>query len=122
MDILVFTIVSVLVSIFGFGVWANSTENACWKGEATTAFEKYSSLKTRSAILGAATSRDLDVLNSKQNLVEILEHEFNGCSLGSNGSTVLRFYFDDAHKLTMTQVFRRYGGVSEMQLIEERKF
>jgi hypothetical protein len=78
------------------------------------------SLKSRTAILRAAT--DSEVLESKSNLVEVLEHEFNGCSLGSNGSTVLRFYFNDSNKLTMMQAFRRYGGVSEMQLIEERKW
>lgn len=115
-DILILAI----LGIFGVGVWANSTENSCWKYEATSSFEKYSSLKTRTAVLRAATNSE--VLDSRSNPVEILEHEFNGCSLGSNGSTVLRFYFDDANKLIMMQAFRRYGGVSEMQLIDERKF
>ncbi len=113
-------LVLAIATIFGFGIWANSTENSCWKYEATTAFEKYGSLKSRAAVLRAAN--DSEVLESKANLVEVLEHEFNGCSLGSNGSTVLRFYFSDSNKLTMMQAFRRYGGVSEMQLIEERRF
>jgi hypothetical protein len=117
----------VILIIAGGGLyWADSTEDACWKNEATQAFEKYSSLKTRSAILRASASTGSDVMNSKSNLVEVLEKEFNGCSLGSNGSTVLRFYFDDANKLTMMQAFRHYSGVSDpnyqMQLIEKRKF
>lgn len=117
-------LILIVLGIAGVGVWANSTENTCWKYEATTAFEKYGSLKTRSAVLRAAANSE--VLESESNLVEILEREYNGCSLGSNGSTVLRFYFDDMNKLTMMQAFRHYSGVSDpnlrMQLIEERKF
>ena len=116
LEILGFTI----AAIFGLGIWAESTESSCWKYEATTAFEKYGSLKSRAAILSAATERE--VLETKSTLVEVLEHEFNGCSLGSNGDTVLRFTFDDSQKLILMQAFKRYGGVNEMQLIEERKF
>ncbi|MEK6743382.1 MAG: hypothetical protein AABZ15_07230 [Nitrospirota bacterium] len=120
-----FVLAFLTIAVVG-GCWIARTEDTCWKNEATQAFEKYSSLKTRSAILRASASTGSDVMNSKSSQVEVLEKEFNGCSLGSNGNTVLRFYFDDANKLTMMQAFRHYSGVSDpdyqMQLIEERKF
>lgn len=120
MNILIF----IVIGIASVGVWANHTENTCWEDQATTAFTKYGSLKTRSAITLAA--KDNEILESKPNMIEVLEKEYNGCSLGSNGSTILRFHFDDKNKLTMMQAFRHYTGVSDqqlrMQLIEERIF
>jgi hypothetical protein len=117
---------AILIIAGGGLYWADSTEDTCWKNEAAQAFGKYGSLTTRFAILRASASTGNDVMNSKSNVVEVLEKEFNGCSLGSNGSTVLRFYFDDANKLTTMRAFRHYSGVSDpnyqMQLIEERKF
>lgn len=119
-------LVLVLVSLIGGGLyWVDSTADSCWKYEATQSFENYKTLKTRSSILREAASRGLDVMNSKSNSVEVVEKDPNGCSVGSNGMTVIRFYFDDANKLTMMQVFRNYRMSDpdyKMELIEERKF
>ncbi len=101
------------------GCWIGRTEDACWKYEATEAFQKYGSLKTRSEIL-----RSVDMEQaSGSNPVEVIEKDPNGCSLGSNGRTVIRFYFDKKNKLTTIQVFRDYiASDYKMELIEERKY
>ena len=116
----------VLLSLIGGGLyWEHSTENSCWEYEAVQSFENYKMLKTRSSILRAAGSRGLGVMSAKSNPVEIIEKDPNGCSPGSNGMTVVRFYFDDADKLTTMQVFRNYRTSDpgyKMELIEERLF
>ncbi len=116
----------VLLSLMGGGLyWVDSTANSCWKHEATQSFENYKTLKSRSSILRAARSRGLDVANARSNPVEVIEKDPNGCSLGGNGMTVVRFYFDDANKLTTMQVFRNYRTSDPdytMELIEERGF
>ena len=115
-----------LLSLIGGGLyWVDSTADSCWKYEATQSFENYKTLKTRSSILRAAASHGRDVMNSESNPVEVIEKDPNGCSVGSNGMTVVRFYFDDANKLTAMQVFRNYRTSNpdyKMELIEERKF
>lgn len=119
-------LILVILGALGGGIyWLDSTENSCWKYEATQSFENYKTLKTRSSILRAASSRGLDVANSKSNPVEVIEKDPNGCSMGSNGMTVVRFYFDDANNLTTMQVFRNYRTSDpsyKMEQIEERKF
>ena len=103
----------------GGGCWLTTTEDACWKHEATEAFQKYGSLTTRSEILGIAGTE----IEQKQNIIEIIEKDPNACSLGSNGRTVLWIYFDDRNKLTKIQVFRDYiASGYKMELIEERIF
>lgn len=105
--------------------WADGAENSCWKNEAAQAFEHYKTFRTRSAILRAARDHGQDVMNPKSNPVEIIERDPNGCSLGSNGLTVVWFYFDDGNKLMTMQVFRNYRTSDpdyKMELIEERKF
>lgn len=101
------------------GCWLAKTEDACWKHEATEAFKKYGFLKTRSQILRSIDAEQA----SGSNPVEVIEKDPNGCSLGSNGRTVLRFYFDKRNKLTVIQVFRDYiASDYKMELIEERKY
>ena len=102
----------------GGGCWI---ENACWRQEAAEAFQKYGSLKARSDILRVAGIEK----DSGSNPVEVVEKDPNGCSLGSNGRTVLRFSFDNRNKLTKIQVFRDYiveDPTYKMELLEERKF
>lgn len=121
MNILIFVILIIGGGLF----WADSTEETCWKSQATQTFEEYGSLKTRSAILRATASTGREVEDAKSNPVELFEIEHNGCSLGSNGQTVVRFYFDNMNKLTTIQVFRNYMVTDpsyKMELIEERKF
>lgn len=118
-------LILVILGALGGGIyWLDNTADSCWKYESTQAFENYKTLTTRSAILRAAESRGLEVRNSKLNPVEVVESDPNGCSLGSNGQTVIRFYFDDVNKLTMMRVFRNYLTAQnyQMELIEERKF
>jgi hypothetical protein len=114
-----FVLAFLIIAVGGF-YWMARTEDACWKHEATQAFQKYGSLKARSDILRVVgTEKD-----PGPNPVEVVEKEPNGCSLGSNGRTVLRFSFDDG-KLTTIQVFRDYIASDpnyKMELIEERKF
>ncbi len=101
------------------GCWITRTEDACWKHEAVEAFEKYGSLKSRSDILRVADTEE----DPGSNPVEVIEKEFNGCSFGSNGRTVIRFSFDSRNKLTTIQVFRDYMASDyKMELIEERKY
>ncbi|HEY6096307.1 MAG TPA: hypothetical protein VIU93_15305 [Gallionellaceae bacterium] len=118
MHVIVVAILIIAGGVLGTGVWANNTENNCWKYEAKLAFEKYGTLKTRSEVLRAANVEK----NKKSNPIDVIEgDDYNGCSLGSNGMTAIRFYFDDQDKLTAIQVWRNYSGV-ETQLIEEKKF
>jgi hypothetical protein len=101
------------------GCWITRTENACWSHEATEAFQKYGSFKTRSEILRSVDTEQA----SGSNPVEVIEKDPNGCSFGSNGRTVLRFYFDKRDRLTMIQVFRDYIATDyKMELIDERKY
>ncbi len=101
------------------GCWIARTENACWEQEAVDAFQKYGSFKTRSEIMRSVDPEQA----SGSNPVEVIEKDPNGCSLGSNGRTVLRFYFDERSKLTTIRVFRDYiASGYEMELIEERKY
>ena len=99
--------------------WITRTENTCWRHEAVEVFEKYGSLRTRSKILRAADSGEV----SGSNPVEVIEKDPNGCSFGSNGRTVVRFFFDSRNKLTKIQVFRDYIAADyTMELVEERKY
>lgn len=112
-------IVALLVIIAGGIYWADMTENACWEHEATQAFQKYGSLKYRSDVLRVVGAER----GANSNPIEIVEKDLNGCSLGSNGRTVVRFTFDDGNKLTTIQVFRDYIATDyKMELIEERRF
>lgn len=119
-------LVFVFLSLIGGGLyWADKTEETCWKSQATQAVEEYGSLKTRSAILRAIVSTGRDVEDATSNPVELFEIEHNGCSLGSNGQTVVRFYFDNVNKLTTIQIFRNYmisDPNYKMELIGEKKF
>lgn len=118
-----FFVAAFLIIAAGGCYWAARTEDACWKYEATQAFQKYGSLKTRSDILRVVVGAGKDHAGS--NPLEVVETDPNGCSLGSNGQTVLRLFFDDGNKLTTIQVFRNYlaaGPHYKMELIEERKF
>ena len=113
-------LVLALLTIVAFaGCWIAQTEDTCWNNEAAEAFQKYGSLKTRSEILRVAgTEKD-----SGSNPVEVIEKDPNGCSFGSNGRTVLRFYFDKRSNLTKIQVFRDYiASDYKMELIVERKY
>ncbi len=118
MHVIVIALLIVAGGILGTGVWANNTENNCWKQEAERAFEKYGSLKTRAEILRAA---EVEKKDQKANPIDVIEGDYNGCSLGSNGMTAIRFYFDGENKLTAIQVWRNYSGV-ETEMIAERKF
>jgi hypothetical protein len=115
-------ILILVVLIIGGGLfWTDSTEDSCWKHEATQAFEKYGSLKNRSDVLRVSGIEK----NTNSNPIEVLEKDPNGCSLGSNGQTVVLFYFDNLNKLTKIQVFQNYitsDSNYKMKLIEERKF
>lgn len=114
----IFTLV-LLVIFAGAFYWLHSTEEGCWQHEAAEAFEKYSSFKTRTEIMRVAGIKN----DPGSNPVEIVEKDPNGCSLGSNGQTVLRFAFDDRNKLTTIQVLRNYIASNyQMTLIAERKY
>ncbi len=118
MDVVIAIILVLAGGAFGTGLWATHTENVCWKDEAKHAFEKYAPLTTRDDVLRTADVRE----DPKSNPVEVIEEDYNGCSLGSNGRTAFRFYFDGENKLTRMQVLRHYAGVEQMPLIEERRF
>lgn len=110
-------ILAFLIIIVAGGCWITRTEDICWRHEAVEAFEKYGSLRTRSEIVRAADIED----DPGAGPVEFIEKEYNGCSLGSNGRTVVRFSFDSRNKLTKIQVFRDYIAADyTMELIEER--
>ncbi len=112
-------VLSFVVIASGGGCWINKTENACWDNEATEAFLKYGSLKTRSDILRVAYIEN----DPGTNHVEVIEKDPNGCSFGSNGQTVIQFTFSDKNELTKIQVFRNYiTSGSQMELIEEREY
>ena len=116
-------VLAFLIIAVGGCYWVTRTEDACWKYEATQAFQKYGSLKTRSDILRVAVGTEKDIMGS--NPLEVVEKDPNGCSFGSNGRTVIRFSFDNGNKLTTMQVFRYYvtgDPKYKMQLIEERKY
>jgi|GEM_PF-3084636 len=120
-------VLSFVIIAAGSGCSIARTEDACWEHEAAEAFQKYGSLKTRSDILRVVGTDILGVdgteIDPKSNPVEIVEKDPNACSFGSNGRTVLRFYFDDWNKLTKIQAFRDYiASGYKMELIEERNF
>ena len=109
------------IIVAGGCYWVTRTEDTCWKLEATQAFQEYGSLKTRSDILRVVVSTEKDIIGS--NPLEVVEKDPNSCSFGSNGQTVLRFYFDKKDKLTAIQVYRDYiASGDKMEMIEERKY
>lgn len=111
----------VLVLLAAIGVtiyWLGRTEEACWKLEAAEAFEKYGPFKVRTEILRLAGIEK----DSGSNPVEIIEKDPNGCSLGSNGQTIIRFSFNERNELETMQVFRNYIATDyQMTLIAEKK-
>jgi len=112
-------LVAVLLAIIaGLIYWLHRTEEGCWKQEAAEAFVKYGSIKKRIEILRlAGIERD-----PGSNPVEVIEKDPNGCSLGSNGQTILRFSFNDRNELAAIQVFRNYVATDyHMTLIAEKK-
>jgi len=116
-------IVALVVLVAGGIYWADATEDRCWQSEATQAFAHYETLKSRSAILRDAAATGRDIARSDPRSIELVEKEPNGCSLGSNGRTVVRFYFDSSEKLLTMQVFRDYLAADyTMEMIDERKF
>ena len=105
--------------ISGALYWSDRTEEECWKHEAERAFEKYEMLKTRTEILRVAGVEN----DPMSNTIEIIENEINGCSLGSNGQTVLRFTFYENNELKTLQVFKNYISEDYKKvLIEERTY
>src|SRR6266568_3122652 len=84
-------VLALLAIIAGAIYWLHRTEETCWKHEASEAFEKYDSLKTRTEILkGVDIQNDLRSKDTKSNPLEIIEKDPNGCSFGSNGKKVLK--------------------------------
>lgn len=101
------------------GCWLTRTEETCWKHEAVEAFEKYGSLRDRAAIVRASLTENDDGRDS----LEVVEKEPNGCSFGSNGRTIIRFYFDAEKRLTKMQVLRDYMTANDaLTLIDERAY
>jgi hypothetical protein len=118
MHVIVIVILIFAGGVAGTGIWATTKENSCWKQEAKLALEKYGSLKTRAEVVRAIELEK----DQNSNPIDIVERDdYNGCSLGSNGMTAIRFYFDGENKLTAIQVWRNYSGV-ETEMIDERKF
>ncbi len=117
-------VLALLAIIAGAIYWLHRTEETCWKHEASEAFEKYDSFKTRTEILkGVDIQNDLRSKDTKSNPLEIVEKDPNGCSFGSNGQTVLRFFFNDRNEITTIQVFRNYiASDYQMTLIKERRY
>jgi len=113
-----------LIALLGCGIhWLESSEESCWKYEANMVFNGYGNLKTRSAVLSAADATGREILNSKSNPVEIIESDPNGCSLGSNGQTIAKIYFDSRHNITKIQVYKNYIASNyKMELVEEREY
>lgn len=109
------SVLALLVTVLG-GCFS---ENGCWRYEADEVFRRYGSLKKRSDVLRLA-GIDKDPGTSP---VQVVEKDPNGCSLGSNGQTVVRFYFDNRKNLTKIQVFKNYiASDYEMELIDEKKY
>ena len=107
-----------LIIAAGSGCWITRTENDCWEYEATVAFMKYGSLKTRADILRTAGIEK----DPGTNPIEVIEKDPNGCSFGSNGQTVIRFTFNNKNELTKIQVFRNYiASGYKMEIINEQK-
>lgn len=116
-------IVALVVLVAGCIYWADTPEDRCWKSEAAQAYEHYQTLRSRSAILRETASTGRDISHSEPNSLELIYKEPNGCSLGSNGRTVVRFYFDSSEKLLKIQVFRDYLAADyTMEMIDERRF
>ena len=112
-------VLSFLIIAAGSGCWIARTEDACWKYQATEAFLKYGSLKTRPDILRVSGIEK----DPGTNPVEVIEKDPNGCSFGSNGQTIIQFTFNDKNELTKIQVFRNYiASGYKMELIEERGY
>ncbi len=111
-------VVVLLASIAVVIYWLHRTEEACWKQEAAEAFAKYGSIMKRTEMLRVAgIERD-----PGSNPVEVIEKDPNGCSLGSNGQTILHFSFNDRNELAAIQVFRNYIATDyHMTLIAEKK-
>jgi hypothetical protein len=112
-----------IAAVTGAVYWLERTEESCWKHEATEAFRKYSSFKTRIEILGVVDiQNDLVSKDLGSNPLEVIEKDPNGCSFGGNGQTVLRFFFNDRNEITAIQVFRNYIASNyRMTLIDEEK-
>ena len=94
----------IVVLVIGFVVWADRAEESCWKNESALVFKKYNGLTFRDKILHTA---DVDK-DPGTSFIEIIERDQNGCSLGSNGQTVVRFYFGKDNKLAEIQVYKNY--------------
>lgn len=111
-------VVVLLAIVAGAIFWLHRTEEACWNQEAAEAFVKYGSIRNRTELLRVAgIERDLGSTS-----VEVIEKYPNGCSLGSNGQTILRFSFNERNELAAIQVFRNYIATDfHMTLIAEKK-
>src|SRR4051812_20625549 len=124
-----FTVLGVSIVVL-FAVFAGAVhflegmEEDCWKHEAVEAFQKYGSFKRRAEILRVVDiENDLRSKDAKSNPLEITEKNPNGCSFGSNGQTVLRFFFNGRNEITAIQVFRNYiASDYQMTLIEEKVY
>jgi len=115
-------LLSVILLVGAGGIfWAHETEENCWRQEGAVAVEKYEKLKTRADVLRVTS--DFGLETSGSNPFEVIEKDPNGCSLGSNGRTVVRLYFNSKDELQTIQVFRDYFSAPdyEMELIEEKK-
>lgn len=112
---LLFFIVFSTIGIF----WLDKSEDSCWKHEAAEVFVKYGSLQTRTEIINVAAIAN----DPGKNPLEIIEKDPNGCSLGSNGQTVVKFFFKDRNKLSRIEVYRNYlTSESNMIIIEKRSY
>ena len=98
------------------------SESRCYRYEADEVFRTYGALKTRTEVLRRLSLVGIES-DTGTNPVEALVKDPNGCSLGSNGQTVVRFYFDKRKKLTKIQVFKNYIAEGyQMELIDEREY
>lgn len=112
---LLFFIILSTVGIF----WLDRSQDSCWKQEAADVYTKYGSLKTRAEIVNLA-GKDKD---TGTNPVEVIEKDPNGCGLGSNGQTVVKFFFNSENTLSSIEVYKNYvTSESSMIRIEKRNY
>jgi len=108
-----------VVLVIGFLVWTDRTEKKCWDNEVAQAFQKYSGLTSRDKVLKAAYLEK----DAGTRTVQVIERDPNGCSLGSNGQTVVRFYFSKDDKLTEMRVYKNYISANyKMEMIGKKVF
>ncbi|MDH5600126.1 MAG: hypothetical protein OEY78_02355 [Gammaproteobacteria bacterium] len=116
LKILGFLILALIIIATIGVIWLDKSGDACWNQEAEDAINKYRSLTSRADILRlAAVEKD-----PATNPVKVIEKDPNGCSLGGNGQTIIKFYFNNDNKLVRLEVYRHYIGSDQQMLLIQK--